>query len=108
MTPVPPAAVPEYCATLVVRDAVTKLDALAVIALAVDRPVSDARGVHPYVELEGGARAEIEIPKFGEPPPLAIDVYSTLSHDHAAMSALALLGVLETATAWTVKPDFVL
>ena len=98
----------EYCATLVVRDAVTKIDALAIISLAVDRPVTDARTMRPYIALEGGARLEIEIPKFGEPPPLALDVYSTLSHDHAAMSALALLGVLESATAWTVKPDFVL
>ncbi len=98
----------EYCATLVVRDAVSKVDALAIIALALDRGVSDARGVHPYIALEGGARLEIEIPKFGEPPPLALDVYSPLSHAHAAMNALAVLGALETATAWTVKPDFVL
>jgi len=47
----------EYCATLVVRNAVTKLDA---------------------------------------------------QHDHAAMSALALLASLEGATAWTISPDFVL
>ncbi|MDO9395643.1 MAG: hypothetical protein Q7T71_03765 [Herbiconiux sp.] len=86
----------------------TKLDALAIIALALDRPVTDARTVHPRILLDGGAWLEIEIPKFGEPPPLALDVYSTLGHEHAAMSALALLGVLETATAWTVKPDFVL
>jgi hypothetical protein len=98
----------EYCATLVVLDAVTKLDALAVIALAVDRPVSDARTMRPFIELEGGARVEIEIPKFGEPPPLALDVYSVLSHEHAAMSALALLQRLEQATAWRVRPEFVL
>ncbi|MFB2586407.1 hypothetical protein [Herbiconiux liukaitaii] len=101
-------ASPEFCATLVVRDAVTKLDALAIVSLAVDRPVSGARTVHPFIELEGGARVEIEIPRFGEPPPLALDVYSTLSFDHAAMSALALLSRLEATTAWTVKPDFTL
>jgi len=98
----------EYCATLVVRDAVTKLDALAIVALAVDRPISGVGTMHPYVELEGGARVEIEIPKFGEPPPLALDVYSRLGFEHAAMSALALLARLEEATAWTVKPDFTL
>jgi len=98
----------EYCATLVVRNAVTKLDALAIVALAVDRPVSGAQTVQPYIELDGGARVEIEIPKFGEPPPLALDVYSTLSQDHAALSALALLASLETATAWAITPDFVL
>ncbi|MCS5732167.1 hypothetical protein [Herbiconiux daphne] len=98
----------EYCATLVVRDAVTKVDALAIVALALDREVTDARGVHPFIGLDGGARVEIEIPKFGEPPPLALDVYSTLGHDHAVLSALSLLGVLESATAWTIEPDFVL
>lgn len=98
----------EYCATLVVRNAVTKVDALAIVALAVDRPVTGAGSVQPYIELDGGARVEIEIPKFGEPPPLALDVYSTLGQDHAAMSALALLAALETATAWVIKPDFVL
>ncbi|WP_368497508.1 hypothetical protein [Herbiconiux sp. A18JL235] len=98
----------EYCATLIVRNAVTKLEALAVIALAVDRPVSDARTARPYIELEGGARVEVEIPKFGEPPPLAVDVYSTLGFEHAALGALSLLQRLEETTSWTVKPDFVL
>ncbi|TAJ47989.1 MAG: hypothetical protein EPO52_07355 [Herbiconiux sp.] len=98
----------EYCCTLIIQVAVTKLDALAIVALAVDRPISGAGSVHPFIELEGGARVEIEIPKFGEPPPLALDVYSTLSQDHAAMSALALLAALEAATSWAIKPDFVL
>ncbi len=98
----------EFCATLVVRNAVTKIDALAIVSLAVDRPVSGAGTTRPFIELDGGARVEIEIPRFGEPPPLALDVYSTLSHDHAALSALALLATLESATAWTITPDFVL
>ncbi|MCS5717899.1 hypothetical protein N1027_07095 [Herbiconiux sp. CPCC 205763] len=98
----------EYCATLVVREAVTKLDALVVVALAVDRPIHGAGTAHPFIELESGARVEVEIPKFGEPPPLAVDVYSHLGFEHAAMSALALLGRLEESTAWMVKPDFTL
>ncbi len=97
-----------YCATLIVRDAVTKLDALAIVALALDRPVSGAGTVRPQVLLPTGASVEIEIPKFGEPPPLAIDVYSTVSDDHAKLSALMVLSALEESTAWTVKPDFVL
>ena len=99
---------PLYCATLIVRDAVTKLDALAIVALASEATVTDARTVRPRVVLPGGAWVEVEIPKFGEHPPLALDVYSELGDDHAKLAALALLQRLEEQTAWTVKPDFVL
>jgi hypothetical protein len=101
----------EYCATIVVMSAVTKLDALAIVALAVDRPVEQQRTTRPLIALDGagfarGAWVEIEIPKFGEPPPLAIDVYSTISDDHARLCALTLLAQLETYTGWRVRPDF--
>jgi len=101
----------EYCATIVVRSAVTKLDALAIVALAVDSPVRQQRTTRPYVELGSptdGHRAwvEIEIPKFGEPPPLAIDVYSTVSDDHARLQALTLMATLESYTGWSIRPDF--
>ena len=100
-----------YCATIVVRSAVTKLDALAIVALAVDAPVRQQRTTRPSVELaptiDGrGAWVEIEIPKFGEPPPLAIDVYSTVSDDHARLQALTLLATLEAYTGWSIRPDF--
>ena len=136
-----PAVVAEYCATIVVMSAVTKLDALAIVALAVDSPVENQRTMRPYVPLAGvgagvdasagdrigagveagvgagartrarggvraGAWVEIEIPKFGEPPPLAIDVYSTLSDDHARLQALTLLATLEQYTGWNIRPDF--
>ncbi|WP_439563928.1 hypothetical protein [Microcella sp.] len=106
--PAPPA---EYCATIVVMSAVTKLDALAIVALAVDRPVERQRTMRPFVPLDGagyqnGAWVEIEIPKFGEPPPLAIDVYSTISDDHARLQALTLLARLEQYTGWRIRPDF--
>ena len=65
---------PDAVATLVVQVTVTKLDALAVISLAVDSPVLAAGSSRPRIELDGGAWAEVDIPKFGEPPPLAIDV----------------------------------
>jgi len=96
----------EYCATIVVRSAVTKLDALAIVSLAVDSPVRQQRTTRPYVDLVEGARVEIEIPKFGEPPPLAIDVYSTVSHDHARLQALTLMATLEAYTGWSIRPDF--
>lgn len=106
-----PAQPTEYCATIVVMSAVTKLDALAIVALAVDRPVEQQRTMRPFVPLDGagyqnGAWVEIEIPKFGEPPPLAIDVYSTISDDHARLQALTLLARLEQHTGWGIRPDF--
>lgn len=108
-----PAIITEYCATIVVMSAVTKLDALAIVSLAVDRPVERQRTMRPFVPLAGagygdGAWVEIEIPKFGEPPPLAIDVYSTMSDDHARLQALTLMARLEQYTAWSIRPDFAL
>lgn len=97
---------PNAVATLVVQLAVTKLDALAVISLAVDSPVLAAGSARPRIELDGGAWAEVDIPKFGEPPPLAIDVRSPLGLDHARLSALALAAALEREAGWVVHPDF--
>lgn len=94
-----------YCATIVVQSAVNKLDALAIIALALDRAVERVRTPRPRVAIAEGAWAEIEIPKFGEPPPLAIDVYSTVSDDHARLQALTLMARLESHTGWSIRPD---
>jgi len=101
----------EYCATIVVMSAVTTVDALAIVALAVDRRVEQQKTMRPFVLLDGaqrgdGAWAEIEIPKFGEPPPLAIDVYSTVSDAHARLQALTLMARLESHTGWSIRPDF--
>lgn len=104
-----------YCATIVVMSAVNKLDALAIVALAVDSLVEGQLTQRPWIPLlkagtvEGGsptAWVEIEIPKFGEPPPVAIDVYSSLSDEHAKLTALSLIASLETNTAWKARPDF--
>lgn len=97
---------PDAVATLVVQVAVTKLDALAVISLAVDSPVLAASSARPRIDLDGGAWAEVDIPKFGEPPPLAIDVRSPLGLDHAQLSALELAAALEREAGWAVYPDF--
>lgn len=93
-------------ATLVVQIAITKIDALAVISLAADSPVVAAGTSRPRVALDAGAWAEVDIPKFGEPPPLAIDVRSPLGLEHARLSALTLAAALERDTGWVVYPDF--
>ena len=41
-----------------------------------------------------------------EPPPLAIDVYSTRSEDQARLEALRLAAELEKHAGWTAVPDF--
>ena len=95
-----------HLATLVVGDAVTKLEALTVVALAVDGTVDDAGTSRPVIRLSPTAWAQIDIPKFGEPPPLAIDVYSTLDASDARRQALALASALAENTDWSIVPKF--
>ncbi|RFA18279.1 hypothetical protein B7R25_14630 [Subtercola boreus] len=97
---------PEYAATIILNQAISKLDTLAVISLAVDRPVENAKQGRPLIPLVEGAWVEVELPKLGEPPPLAIDVYSTVGTDHARFEALRLVATLRRQTAWDVRPDF--
>ncbi|HEX5858492.1 MAG TPA: hypothetical protein VFY91_10345 [Microbacterium sp.] len=106
LPPVPAPDRTQHLATLVVGDAVTKLAALAVLALAVDAPVQNAGTARPFIRLSSDAWAEIEIPKFGEPPPLAIDVYSSAGLADARREALSVAAALSQNTAWTVTPKF--
>ena len=93
----------DYSATIVVQAHVTKPDALRVIAQAAGSTVQGAATAHPFVPLVGGGRVEVEIPKFGEAPPLAIDVFSPQSEEQARVSALALQAALVTVTDWPTE-----
>lgn len=93
-------------ATLVAQDAVDKLAALDVIARAVGSAVSGSGTSTPSVVLAAGVRVQIEIPKFGEPPPLIIDVHADAGRDVAERHALDLLDVLRSATSWQLATDF--
>jgi hypothetical protein len=93
-------------ATLVVGAAVTRIDALAAIALAVDSHVAGSGTVWAHVPLSRGERAYVEIPKFGEPPPFAIDVVSDIGPQEARTAALELLIALGNATPWRIRPTF--
>ena len=97
-----------FCATLVVDEAITKPDALASIARTLRIPVQRPGTSGAFVALDGGAWAEVDIPKFGEAPPLAIDVYSALSRDDAETAATALMARLATGTDWAIRPMFTL
>ncbi len=96
----------EYCATILLRSAVARPEALAIIALVLDTPVRHPRSLRASVGLGESAWVEVELPKAGDPPPLAIDVYSTVGDEHARREAAALLALLRQSTAWNVVPDF--
>jgi hypothetical protein len=94
-----------HCATLVVDEEITKLDALDAVSDALQTPIQRAGTSSPFVTV-GEEWAEVEIPKFGEAPPLAIDVYSTRSLADAQTSALALMAQLAATTGWVIRPMF--
>ncbi|MBC7442582.1 MAG: hypothetical protein H7311_08695 [Ramlibacter sp.] len=93
----------DYLATIVAQAHVTKPDALRLIALAAGSSVEGAATAHPFVPLVGGGRVEVEIPKFGESPPLAIDVYSPRGLDEARALARSLQGALAGLTDWPTE-----
>ena len=82
---------------------VTKPDALRLIAEAAGSTVQAAGTAHPFVPLVDGGRVEVEIPKFGEAPPLAIDVYNPHGADQARDSALSLQSALARVTDWPTE-----
>lgn len=102
----PDAAHAPDTATLVVGAAVSRVDALAVIALAVDGAVSGAQSADASVRLPDGSTARVEIPRFGDPPPFAIDVTSPDGVEAARTAALALRIALQNATGWEVRTAF--
>ncbi|TQK20306.1 hypothetical protein FBY40_2835 [Microbacterium sp. SLBN-154] len=93
-------------ATLVAADAVDKLAALAIIARATGSTVVGGGTARPRIPLRDGVWIEIEIPKFGEPPPLAIDVHATEGPAAARSEAIALRGILRSVTEWSVIAAF--
>ncbi|MFO7689319.1 MAG: hypothetical protein R6W83_01980 [Cryobacterium sp.] len=91
----------EHQSTIIVAAAVTKPDALSAISRVLGSPVRGA-AAHPYVSLPGGGRVTVEVPKFGEAPPLAIDVFDPRSAADARAAAEALLQGLGDATGWPI------
>lgn len=92
----------DHVATIVADIHATKPEALAVIAATLDAPVQGAHTAAPFVGLPHGGRVEVEIPKFGEAPPLAIDVYDPRGAAEARAAAAALLASLTDVVGWPV------
>ena len=93
---------PLHVTTLVVDLPIGKIDALDVIAFVADGAVQDAGTASPRVALGATSWAEVEIPRFGDPPPLAIDVFSTESAEDAERSARRLGTALE-GVGWSLR-----
>ncbi|MEV7693767.1 hypothetical protein AB0N73_10610 [Microbacterium sp. NPDC089189] len=91
-----------FVVTLVVDMPITKLDALDVIAFAADSVVDHAGTAFPRVGLAPNAWAEVQIPKFADPPPLTVDVCSDASLEVATVQAERLDTAL-TRLGWTVR-----
>lgn len=94
-----------YVVTLVVDLPITKLDALEVISFVADGDVEYRGTAHPRVGLAPNVWAEVQIPKFADPPPLAIDVCSDASLDAAAQAADRLAAAL-VRVGWTVRRPY--
>jgi hypothetical protein len=90
----------DHVATLVADIPATRPEALGIIAAVLDVAVQGAHTAHAWVPLPQGGRAEVDIPKFGEAPPLAIDVYDARGPAEARAAAQALLDQLFAATGW--------
>lgn len=93
-----------HVVTLVIDMPITKLDALDTIAFLADGEVEGAGTVAPVVWLSPDTWAQVEIPKFADPPPIAIDVCSEKSAASARFQAGRLAAALERV-GWTVRPE---
>jgi hypothetical protein len=91
-----------FTATIVAQVQRTKPDALWAIATALSTEVTDSTGAHAYIALADGGRVEVEVPKFGESLPLAIDVVDVRGEAEARASAQNILDLLEQSTGWQV------
>jgi hypothetical protein len=91
--------------SLIVDAAITRIAALDLIARAAHSVVTERGTSLAHVLLTDGAVASVDVPKFGEAPPLAIDV--TADDDaHARAAADELLLDLTTATDWPVTRHY--
>lgn len=91
-----------FAVSIVVDMPITKLHALDVIAFVADSAIADARTASPRVPLSPDTWAVVQIPRFADPPPIAIDVCSDASVDVARAAADRLAEALEQV-GWTVR-----
>ncbi|TQK20297.1 hypothetical protein FBY40_2826 [Microbacterium sp. SLBN-154] len=91
-----------HVVSLVVNLPIAKPDALAVIALVSDGEVQDAGSADPRVWVSAKSWAMVDLPRFAEPPPFAVDVCSdeaAAAREDARRLAMALERV-----GWRIEP----
>jgi hypothetical protein len=91
-----------WVVTLMIDLPVTKPDALEVLAFVCDGVVEHTGTAFPRVGLAPNVWAEVQIPRFGDPPPLAVDVCSDASLAVAREAAERLAAGLDRV-GWTVR-----
>lgn len=91
-----------HVVSLVVNLPIAKPDALAVIALVSDGEVQDAGSADPRVWVSAKSWAMVDLPRFAEPPPFAVDVCS-LEPSAAREDAARLASALERV-GWRIEP----
>jgi hypothetical protein len=95
-----------FVATLVIHEAITKREALATIAKVLGTHIQNSDSAQPVIELPSGSRVQIDVPKFGEAPPMAVDVCSSENADTARIDASRIYERLQQSTAWRVLQDW--
>ena len=95
-----------FVATIVIHEAITKLDALSMIAKVVGERLENSDSADPLIVLASGSRVQIDVPKFCEAPPMAVDVWSAESVETARIDATRVRDLLQESTAWQVLQDW--
>lgn len=95
-----------FVATIVIHEAITKLEALATIAEVVGAHIQNPDSAQPVIVMASGSRVRIDVPKFGEAPPMAVDVCSGTSTETARIDATYVCERLEQSTTWKVLQDW--
>lgn len=95
-----------FVATIVVHEAITKRAALELVAAVTGTLVQGQNSANAFVMLPEGSRVDIDVPKFGEAPPMAIDVSSDLSVACARADAADLQALLEETAQWAIVKNW--
>lgn len=90
--------------SLIVDAAITRLEALEAVARAAGSVITRPGTSTAHVVLAGGGIASVDVPKFGEAPPLAIDITA----DDAVAVRAAADGLLRdlAPTGWPIARDY--
>lgn len=92
-------------ATLVIYDKVTKLDVLEAVARVCSAEVAQPGTAGAHVPLTDTSWLEVEVPKFGEDGPLAIDVVSQGLSDEALKFAAQIRDSLIRDMGWNISDE---